>query len=120
MLPKPPHYLNLYPTAGFLKRQMVVKYGQPGRSFYLISSGTLTVLDSKDKEMAHLRDGSYFGEGAILRPGILRKATIIALEITEIYKFTAEDFQECLRPYPHYKKQLEETAARAAARSQSS
>ncbi|XP_028029907.1 potassium/sodium hyperpolarization-activated cyclic nucleotide-gated channel 1-like [Bombyx mandarina] len=104
----------------YMPGQMVVKYGQPGRSFYLISSGTLTVLDSKDKEMAHLRDGSYFGEGAILRPGILRKATIIALEITEIYKFTAEDFQECLRPYPHYKKQLEETAARAAARSQSS
>nr|XP_037866887.1 uncharacterized protein LOC101743772 isoform X2 [Bombyx mori] len=25
MLPKPPHYLNLYPTAGFLKRQ-IYKY----------------------------------------------------------------------------------------------
>lgn len=36
--------------------------------------------------MAHLRDGSYFGESALLRPAKLRNATIIALEITEIYK----------------------------------
>lgn len=37
--------------------------------------------------MAHLRDGSYFGEAELLDPGTLRSETIIALEITEIFKY---------------------------------
>lgn len=36
-------------------------------------------------QVAHLRDGAFFGENALLSPGIMRTATIIALEITEIY-----------------------------------
>ncbi|XP_059046934.1 potassium/sodium hyperpolarization-activated cyclic nucleotide-gated channel 1-like [Achroia grisella] len=70
----------------YMPGEEVIKCGQTGGSIYMISSGTVAVIDSNGKELAHLRDGAYFGESALLNPGSTRTVTIIALEITEMFK----------------------------------
>ncbi|XP_037298615.1 potassium/sodium hyperpolarization-activated cyclic nucleotide-gated channel 4 [Manduca sexta] len=69
-------------------------------------------MDSTGREVAHLRDGAFFGETCLLRPGTLRTATIIALEITEIYNVSSAEFQRRLQPYPHLKRRLDDAALR--------
>ncbi|CAB3256162.1 unnamed protein product [Arctia plantaginis] len=92
----------------FMPGETIVKHGIPGSSIYLISSGTVAVMTSAGREVAHLRDGAFFGESALLRPGALRTASIVALEITEIYTLGYKEFTQCLQPYPHLKRKMEE------------
>ncbi|XP_075975271.1 potassium/sodium hyperpolarization-activated cyclic nucleotide-gated channel 1-like [Anticarsia gemmatalis] len=94
----------------FLPGEIIVKYGLPGSSIHLISSGTVAVMDGVNREVAHLRDGAFFGENALLHPGILRTATIIALEITEVYMLESKEFAACLQPYPHLKRKLDDAS----------
>ncbi|XP_063827439.1 potassium/sodium hyperpolarization-activated cyclic nucleotide-gated channel 1-like [Ostrinia nubilalis] len=96
----------------YMPGETIIKCDQSGQSIYLIYSGTVAVINSTGREVAHLRDGSYFGEAALLDPGVLRTVTIIALEITEMYKLSTKDFQTCLQPYPHLKRRLEESSTK--------
>ncbi|CAH1640012.1 unnamed protein product [Spodoptera littoralis] len=100
----------------YMPGQKVVEVNKPGESIHLISSGTVAVMDATGREVAHLRDGAFFGENALLSPGILRTATIIALEITEIYNLDSASFMACLQPYPHLKRRMDDVASRRPAR----
>ncbi|CAG9796268.1 unnamed protein product [Diatraea saccharalis] len=92
----------------YLPGETVIKCDQPGSSIYLIYSGTVAVINAAGQEVAHLRDGSYFGEAALFNPGSQRSSTIIALEITEMYKLSNKEFQSCLQAYPHLKRRLDD------------
>ncbi|CAF4862352.1 unnamed protein product [Pieris macdunnoughi] len=84
----------------FMPGEVVVSQGEPIDCLYIISSGSVTVMDSNGKEITHLRDGAHFGDDALFEPTKIRKTTIIALEITETYKLSNEAFRGCVRPYP--------------------
>ncbi|KOB74196.1 putative hyperpolarization activated cyclic nucleotide-gated potassium channel, partial [Operophtera brumata] len=70
----------------YMPGEVLVKSNQAGNSLFMISSGTVAMMSSSGRELTHLRDGSYFGETALIRPGTPRSTTIIALEITETYR----------------------------------
>ncbi|KAJ2948215.1 hypothetical protein O0L34_g10024 [Tuta absoluta] len=70
----------------YMPGEVIVQHGHPGSSLYLIASGTVAIVDSSGMEVGHLTDGAFFGETTVVNPGLPRAATIIALEITEIYK----------------------------------
>ncbi|KAJ8735963.1 hypothetical protein PYW08_006619 [Mythimna loreyi] len=90
----------------FMPGQTVVECNSPGEALHLISAGTVAVMDAAGREVAHLRDGAFFGENALLNPGVMRTASIIALEITEIYILDIAAFQSCLAPYPALQRRL--------------
>ncbi|XP_053608947.1 potassium/sodium hyperpolarization-activated cyclic nucleotide-gated channel 4-like [Plodia interpunctella] len=108
---------NLSPIL-FMPGQVIVKYGTIEGAIYLIFTGTVAVMDAKGREVAHLRDGAYFGEHTLLDPETPHTVTIIALEITEIFHLSYKSFQLCLQPYPHVKRRLDDlTAANIISRS---
>lgn len=44
-------------------------------------------------QVCHLDDGDYFGETALLMKDLKRAATVVAVEITEVYRLDVIDFR---------------------------
>lgn len=57
---------------------VVIKYGEPGDDFFLVSEGSLEVLDAEGQTIATLGPGDHFGEVALLRD-VPRTATVRAM-----------------------------------------
>eukprot|EP01137_Pigoraptor_chileana_P034344 Opistho-2@26754 len=94
--------------------RMVIRQGDPGRSFYFILSGSVRVNvketdpltgRSFTKQVDELHKGDSFGELALLK-NITRQATILCKEATEFLSMDKEDFQGILRQ--SHSQELEE------------
>ncbi|CAK8995655.1 unnamed protein product [Durusdinium trenchii] len=81
----------------FKSGQSVVKQGDQGTELFIIRSGEVTVLVSKDgkapKRVASLKAGDYFGERAVMfdEP---RGATVVAATAATAFSMTKEKFTE--------------------------
>lgn len=80
----------------FPKDHTVFKEGDPGDSFYIIKRGMVRIFHAAgdpadDKEMSTLGDNDFFGEMSLIsdKP---RNATAKAVEETEAFKLTKDDF----------------------------
>src|SRR5579872_3564438 len=79
----------------FSKDEVIVREGDEADSFYLIREGYVRVVKAmaggEQRIVAYLKDGSYFGENALLRAQ-RRNATIIAMGKVEVIQVTKDDF----------------------------
>jgi CRP-like cAMP-binding protein/Fe-S-cluster-containing hydrogenase component 2 len=79
----------------FSKDEIIVREGDEGDSFYLIRDGYVRVVKTmaggEQRTVAYLKDGSYFGETALLS-ATRRNATIIAMGKVELIQVLQEDF----------------------------
>jgi CRP-like cAMP-binding protein/Fe-S-cluster-containing hydrogenase component 2 len=79
----------------FSKDEVIVKEGDEADSFYLIRDGFVRVAKKmaggEQRTVAYLKDGSYFGETALLS-NKRRNATIIAMGKVEVIQVMKEDF----------------------------
>lgn len=89
---------------GALKRRVspagttVIKLGDPGDAFYMISTGKVEVWD-RSKLLATRLPGEYFGESALVSDAP-RAATVKCLTETELYVLYKEDFKKILMANP--------------------
>jgi CRP-like cAMP-binding protein len=89
---------------GALKRRQcppgvtVIKQGDPGDAFYMISSGRVEVFD-KGKLLTSRHPGEYFGESALVTDSP-RMATVKTAVETELYVLYKEDFNKILMQNP--------------------
>ncbi|MFH1368744.1 MAG: cyclic nucleotide-binding domain-containing protein [Elusimicrobiota bacterium] len=87
----------------FKSGKTIVKQGQKGDCFYLISKGAVSVwLNTglfRKKHIAQLKDGQYFGEMALLDDQT-RKATVIAETDCEFYVLYRDRFWDTLMKNP--------------------
>jgi CRP-like cAMP-binding protein len=70
--------------------QLIIREGDPGRSFFVIVEGKVRIYkQAGDKELtlAHLGEGAFFGEMALLS-GAPRTANVVAQEETELLEVT--------------------------------
>jgi CRP-like cAMP-binding protein len=75
--------------------QALFQEGDPGRDFFIIASGHIritTKVKNREKTLAILGKGDFFGEIALLDQGP-RSATARASETAEIYALGAADFE---------------------------
>lgn len=80
----------------------------------LVSPGTIEILGKKNKQLAVLERGSYFGEVSILSPvPVKRSASVRALTGTDLFALTKDSFDTVLLTYPELR---EEVQAHAEAR----
>ena len=79
----------------FSKDEVIVREGDDADSFYLIREGYVRVVKAmtggEQRTVAYLKDGSYFGETALLSAN-RRNATIIAMGKVEVIQVMKEDF----------------------------
>ena len=88
---------------------VVIKQGDPGDAFYMISSGKVEVT-AGNKVIATRSPGEFFGEGALLSDGP-RGATVKTLEPTELYVLYKEDFKKILMANPGIAASIKQASA---------
>lgn len=96
----------------YFTNSIIVQANTIGESMFFIQNGTAAIMSPSGLEFGHLSDGSHFGEVALLLKGQTRIATIIALEMCEIYKLSQKDFQRVILPHPNILNKLELIALR--------
>jgi len=83
--------------------QLIIREGDPGRSFFIIVEGKVRVFklgpDGNEITLAHLGEGAFFGEMALLS-GAPRTANVVAEEDTEILEVTDTVLRELATRYP--------------------
>jgi len=83
--------------------QLIIREGDPGRSFFIIVEGKVRIFkvgpDEKEITLAHLGEGAFFGEMALLS-GAPRTANVVAEEDTEILEVTDVVLRELAGKYP--------------------
>ncbi|KAM0724815.1 Potassium/sodium hyperpolarization-activated cyclic nucleotide-gated channel 2 [Formica fusca] len=94
----------------FLTNDVIVRANQPGDCMYFIASGTVAIYTSTGKEICHLEDGAYFGEIALVMPDERRVASVIAIEICELYRLDRADFARTIHPYPMLWEEIKKIA----------
>ena len=109
--------LILAQSARFLEYgpgQAVVRQGESGESFYLVSRGELSVrirVEGGEKEVARLGHGAFFGEMSLLT-GEPRTATVQALGDAALMAVDRDAFSRIFRAEPDVAQQLAEVIAR--------
>jgi CRP-like cAMP-binding protein len=76
----------------------IVREGDPGDDFYLITSGTAQVL-RHGKEVGHLGAGDYFGELSLFDPAP-RNATVTATSDVSVVALSRTNFSKVLDEVP--------------------
>lgn len=81
----------------------IVSEGEPGNTFYLITSGIVRVCkglgSGKEVELARLGDNDFFGEMCILET-LPRSATVQSLTETKLISLTSIDFLHLYETMP--------------------
>ncbi|XP_063827675.1 potassium/sodium hyperpolarization-activated cyclic nucleotide-gated channel 3-like [Ostrinia nubilalis] len=95
----------------YLPNDLVVRAGDIGDCMYFIASGTVAVYSLKGVEVCHLVDGAHFGEVALLMKDSKRVATVVAVEITQVYRLDAEDFRHFIVSYQVLFERIEALAS---------
>jgi CRP-like cAMP-binding protein len=82
---------------------LIIREGEPGRSFFIIVEGKVRVYkagaDGKEITLAHLGEGAFFGEMAMLS-GAPRTANVVSEEETEILEVTDTVLRDLATKYP--------------------
>ena len=93
------HLAQLGEVATFVDGQSIVREGEQGNEFYVLTSGHLRV-DRGGHEVARLKTGDYFGELALLDPAP-RNATVTAVdEPAALIMLTRDAFRSALDELP--------------------
>ncbi|KRX28207.1 cGMP-dependent protein kinase egl-4 [Trichinella nelsoni] len=84
----------------FTEGTYIIREGEKGDLFYIITSGTVRVtqlIDGKDEpqEIRKLQKGDFFGEKALLGDEV-RTASIIAVDSVEVLTLDRESFQKLI------------------------
>lgn len=83
----------------FRKGDLIFLEGDQGDEIYFIGSGSVSIYTfdkSKKVILALLREGEYFGEMALMKPGLVRSATAECLTQTRLYVLRRHDFQHLI------------------------
>jgi CRP-like cAMP-binding protein len=98
------HLIKALKKRKVAKGQSIIKQGEVGDAFFLISSGAVGVYIKKgmmgsQNKVAELSDGDFFGEMALVAD-VPRAATVTALEPTELFVLYKSDFKKILLSNP--------------------
>lgn len=95
----------------FLVNDVIVKANTLGNSMFFIATGTVAVFTNSGREICHLEDGAHFGEIALVMQDELRVASVIAVEVCELYRLDRKDFVKAIHPYPDLLDNIQRIAA---------
>jgi len=89
----------------------IFKSGVLGREMCFVADGMVEVLGRKNKQLAILEKGSFFGEFAVLSPRpTKRSASVRALAPTDLYSLSKDAFDRLVESYPNLLHRLQKHA----------
>jgi putative ABC transport system ATP-binding protein len=88
----------------FVSGDVVVRQGEAGEEFYLISDGTVEVM-REGHDVARLGAGDFFGEAALIT-GEPRNATVVANDNLNTYVLGKTDFRAAIEASRSFRDQL--------------
>jgi len=88
----------------FVKGDVVIRQGEAGEEFFLISDGTVEVM-REGHDVAALGAGDFFGEGALIT-GEPRNATVVANDNLDTYVLGKADFGAAIEASRSFRDQL--------------
>ena len=106
-------------TARFPFGSVVIDQGGSGDAFYIVQAGRLRVIrrnaDCLPETLGFLYPGDHFGEGALLT-GRGHRASVRAVEDTEVLRVLRDEFVNVLKREPELKAHLQDQVANIAYR----
>lgn len=94
---------NKMVTRSYSKGQMILLEEALGETFFVIANGSVKItrlsVDGREVILAMLGEGDFFGEMSLL-DGKGRSANVIALEASEVFTLSRNDFLDLLQTYP--------------------
>ncbi|CAB0033857.1 unnamed protein product [Trichogramma brassicae] len=94
----------------YLAKDMIIKAGTQGDCMFFLSSGTVAILTPTGKEVCFLEDGAHFGEVALLVQDQRRVASVVAVEVCEVYRLDRKDFRKCIAVHSDLFAKIEQIA----------
>ena len=92
----------------FLSGDMVIGEGEHGDALYIVIRGLLRVhRDAGDEEIAHLDDGDFFGEMALLGDQV-RNVNVTAVHACELLRIRRGDVLALAERFPQISQRLHE------------
>ena len=88
----------------FVKGDVIIRQGDIGEEFFLISDGTVEVM-REGHDVAALGAGDFFGEGALIT-GEPRNATVVANDDLDTYVLGKPDFRAAIAASVSFRDQL--------------
>jgi len=88
----------------FVAGDVVIRQGESGEEFFLISDGTVEVM-REGHDVANLGAGDFFGEGALIT-GEPRNATVVANDNLETYVLGKAEFRAAIEASRSFRDQL--------------
>ncbi|CAG5107469.1 Similar to HCN1: Potassium/sodium hyperpolarization-activated cyclic nucleotide-gated channel 1 (Oryctolagus cuniculus) [Cotesia congregata] len=94
----------------YLPNDLIFKAGNYGDCMFFLSSGTVALFTPTGKEICHLTEVSYFGEVSLLVKDQRRIASVIAIEVCEVYRLDRRDFRKYVAIHNDLFQQIERMA----------
>jgi len=88
----------------FIAGDVVIRQGESGEEFFLISDGTVEVM-REGHDVAQLGAGDFFGEGSLIT-GEPRNATVVANDNLETYVLGKAEFRAAIEASRSFRDQL--------------
>jgi small-conductance mechanosensitive channel len=90
--------------------ERIIEQGAPGQTFYVVASGTVSILTARGVEVTRLGRGQYFGEMSLLT-GEPRSATVVAAEDAVLFELDRPTFAQLFEEQPALAGLLSEALA---------
>lgn len=87
----------------------IINIGDIGSELYIISHGSVEVFNRDGKSIAHLSEGQFFGEMALLEERA-RNASVVAYTYCDLYKLEKEDFLNVTNNHPELLASIQNVA----------
>jgi CRP/FNR family transcriptional regulator, cyclic AMP receptor protein len=87
----------------FKKGSIIFFEGDEGDEIFFIRSGAVNIYSFdgvKKVILAFLQEGDYFGEMALIKPGLYRSATAETTQMTKLYTLRRGDFEKLIMENP--------------------
>ncbi len=94
----------------FRKDEVIFRQDDMSDAFYLVRYGFVKVYKEdkgKERVLAYLNEGHYFGEMGLMAEGEKRIASVAAINRVELIKISKEDFDALLDAHPGIRKTLQ-------------
>jgi small-conductance mechanosensitive channel/CRP-like cAMP-binding protein len=94
----------------FGRGEKIITEGDPGQTFYVVGSGSVSILTGRGVEVTRLGPGKYFGEMSLLT-GEPRSATVVAAEDALLFELDRPTFGQLFDEQPALAGLLSEALA---------